>query len=115
MSEAGDVAEKAKTLLAAMGSLIRADLMSWAWIFLRSFMEVHLFSSIERYGCSEMNFEMEGDDGASAKKHGGILCYDLLMFHENGNSLKSENIKVVDFVFMFKNKIHTLLYTNAYG
>lgn len=82
MSEAGDVAEKAKTLLAAMGSLTRPVLMSWACIFLRSFMEVQLFSSIERYGCSEMNFEMEGDDGAIAKKHGGILCYDLLICSE---------------------------------
>lgn len=49
MSPAGD-AEKAKTRLAAIMSLKRPVLMSWAWIFLRSFMLVHLVSSKERHG-----------------------------------------------------------------
>lgn len=62
MSPAGDV-QKAKIRLAAMGSLARPVLMRWAWIFFRSFIEVHCLSSKENNGWSEMNLDMEVGDG----------------------------------------------------
>ena len=81
MSPAGE-AEKAKTRLAAMGSLTRPVLMSWAWILCRSLMVVHCLSSMERYGCSEMNLEMEvevgGDGICDQQQKALIFCFSFL-------------------------------------
>lgn len=67
-----DVAQKAKTLLAATVSVARPVLMSCAWICLRSVIVWQVVSSIERNGWSEINFEIEVEGGLKEQKHGGI-------------------------------------------